>query len=178
MHVFKVIKFLGLSFIYTTLHFACIKQEDTDIESAWRALEGGVAQCKAHAFQYKIPGNSTFLSSPLIISGPFIINWCPNYQTPGCDYPKFHPQYITIHAQLLHIRKTPDATDSAVDLYTISIIILTNVAEEPLAYTVTYFLHTSVLSYDWWVVLFSRWPRESREMSWTKALLRMKRRPS
>ena len=34
---------------HTTLHFACIKQEDTDIKSAW-VLEGGVAQCRAQAF--------------------------------------------------------------------------------------------------------------------------------
>ena len=60
------------------------------------------------------------------------MNWSPNYQMSSCDYLKTLPQYITIHAQY---RKTPDAIDYAVDLYTICFIISHNVVKEPLAYT-------------------------------------------
>ena len=77
-----------------------------------------------------------------------------------------------------YYQKTPDAIDSAVDLYTISIIITTNVAKEPPVYTVTYLLHTLVLSHIWWVVPLSRWQWASGEVSWNKVLLRIERRPS
>ena len=48
-----------------------------------------------------------------------------------------------------YYQKTPNAIDSAVDLYMISFIISTNVVKEPLVYTVTYLLHTLVLSHTW-----------------------------
>ena len=80
------------------------------------------------------------------------MNWSPNYQMSSCDYPKPLPQYITIHACTATTRKTPDAIDSAVDLYTISFIISNNVVKEPLAYmsmwhsehTMQACMHTSV----------------------------------